>query len=227
MNAISHVSPLAPARDHDDLRARALTYAIFSALLASPFDVVSSESPRALTQRLAAVAALLPHRFCADDVATAADAALDDPAFVRRVYSGLFEVGGDGPAVPLRADLVRNNETVAKEEVIRFYEHFGFALAPKYQWAPDHLSIMLEFMQVLILREAAAATPELALSCARAARDFARRHLAGWLPQATTRLQTVDDSGGFYGRVLAAANRFVQADLEWQDRSLGDLGEGY
>lgn len=214
------------ARDSDTLRTRALIYGAFSDLLASPFDDAAAVNYRVLAGRLATAAAFLPFPFNADEVAAAAGPELADPALVRRHYSSLFEVGGDGPPVPLRADLVRNNETISKEEVIRFYDHFGFNLAPQYQWAPDHLSIMLEFIKVLTLRETSAADGEQVVTMAVGARDFTARHLATWLPLATARLAKIENRGGFFGCVLKATAAFITLDLAWQAETAGQL-EGY
>ncbi|MBL8643697.1 MAG: molecular chaperone TorD family protein [Rhodospirillaceae bacterium] len=222
-------NPLTPLglRDADSARARTLAYAVFSALLASPFDTKVSYGLRDLAQQLSDCAHVLPYTFDAADVEQAARHMDDaDVGLVRREYSGLFEVGSDGPPVPLRAELVRTNESVAKEEIIRFYEHFNYALNDGYQWAPDHLSILLEFVQTLARHESQAPDARALLSYQLAQRDFVTRHIADWLPGAMERLARHDRACSFFGTALTALNRFIRADLAWQNQTLDASAEG-
>ena len=76
-----------------------------------------------------------------------------NPEDLKREYSGLFEVGSDGPPVPIREDLHRNQPAKVKESIVRFYDYFGYGLSEKFQWAPDHLSVELEFMHFLCYQE--------------------------------------------------------------------------
>ena len=57
----------------------------------------------------------------------------------------------DGPAK--RAELVRVRDEVMKEELIRFYNFFSYELSDRFAWAPDHVSVLLEFMQLLCMKE--------------------------------------------------------------------------
>ncbi|MBL8629941.1 MAG: molecular chaperone TorD family protein [Rhodospirillaceae bacterium] len=223
------LNPLTPIglRDADSARARTLAYALFSNLLASPFDAKVSYALHDLVQQLADTTHVLPFTFDLSDVEDAAKAFDDaDMGLIRRQYSGLFEVGSDGPPVPLRAELVRTNESVAKEEIIRFYEHFNYALNPSFQWAPDHLSILLEFVQTLAHQESAAADARALLSLQLAQRDFVARHIADWMPGVMDRLSRNAQQSSFFGAVVTALNRFIRADLAWQNQSLDASVEG-
>lgn len=223
------LNPLTPLglRDADSARARALGYALFSNLTASPFDAKVTYSLRDLAQQLSDCAGLMPFAFDASDVDHAAQEFDDtDMGLIRRDYSGLFEVGSDGPPVPLRAELVRTNESVAKEEIIRFYEHFGYALDASYQWAPDHMSILLEFVQTLAHHESQAPDARSLLSYQLAQRDFVTRHIADWMPGVTDRLAHHQRQSSFFGVILTALDRFIRADLAWQNQTLDGSGEG-
>ena len=105
-----------------------------------------------------------------------------DLAGLRREYSGIFEVGSQGPPVPIREDLQTGQRAGTREEVVRFYEYFGYVLDDRFAWQPDHLSVELEFMHYLCFREAEAASEADALSFQLAQADFAERHLTAWLP---------------------------------------------
>jgi len=233
MTTASHApvvfNPLTPIglRDSDSARARALAYALFSNLLASPFDAKVSYSLCDLARQLGDCAHVLPYAFDAADAEHAAENFDDtDIGLIRREYSGLFEVGGDGPPVPLRAELVRTNESVAKEEIIRFYEHFGYALDAGYQWAPDHMSILLEFVQTLAHQESQCADAKSLLSYQLAQRDFVTRHVADWMPGVMERLMRHDQQSSFFCAIVMALNRFIRADLAWQNQSLDGSREG-
>jgi DMSO reductase family type II enzyme chaperone len=221
-------NPLTPvgARDRDSARARALGYALFSNLLASPFDAKVSYALADLARQLNDVAHVMPFPFDAGDVEDAVQDLDNDIGQIRRQYSGLFEVGSDGPPVPLRAELVRTNESVAKEEIIRFYEHFNYALADAYQWAPDHMSILLEFVQTLAHQESEASDTRSLLSYQLAQRDFVVRHIADWMPGVMDRLSRNSQQSSFFGAVLIALDRFIRADLAWQNQTLDASAEG-
>lgn len=214
-------------RDSSTAQARALAYALFSNLLASPFETAVSYSLSDLARQLTDIADLLPFDFNAADIEDALAHFDDtDQGRVRRDYSGLFEVGSDGPPVPLRAELVRTNESVAKEEIVRFYEHFNYALDARHQWAPDHLSILLEFMQTLALGEARAAGVASLLSFRLAQRDFTARHIADWMPGLIAKLHRSGAEQSFFGAVVSALARFIRADLAWQIQTLDAADQG-
>ncbi len=65
-----------------------------------------------------------------------------------------------------------------------FYNAFGFALGGRVHERPDHLSVELEFMSILALKEAYAAvkaTPEQVEICLDAERKFLQEHLGHWI----------------------------------------------
>ena len=117
----------------------------------------------------------------------------------------------------------------AKEEVARFYEHFGYELGEAYAWRPDHLSVLLEFMHFLAWHEAQPLSADdagLAAGLRAAQRDFAQRHLAWWLPPLAAAVATRQDGSPPVAAALAFAADFIAADLEWLEaRIASDSGD--
>jgi hypothetical protein len=112
-------------------------------------------------------------------------------------------------------------DPAAKEEVARFYEHFGYELGEDYAWRPDHVSVLLEFMHFLAWHEVQrASTGEaedhgLAAGLRIAQRDFLRRHLAGWLPGVVAVAVVREDCVPLLAGTLAITADFIAADLAW------------
>jgi DMSO reductase family type II enzyme chaperone len=131
----------------------------------------------------------------------------------RREYSALFEVGDDGPPVPLREDLLRGNEAGIRADITLFYEHFGYVLDENHAWAPDHLSVELEFVQYLCLNEASGGADVLAWQLGQL--DFCERHLALVTPLLAAKLDG-ERGGGLYGEIIKSLDTFVREDLRWQ-----------
>lgn len=187
---------------------RCLAYAACSELLASPHDL----DPRPALQARVGLGRQLAQAAGLDPVLV--EVASADLGALRLAYSGLFEVGDEGPPVPIRQDL-QPGRAGTREELVRFYEHFGYALGERYAWQPDHLSVLLEFMHFLCWHEAQAETDDEALSYQLAQADFTQRHIASWLAPWAQRVaaQAADTP---YARVAAALAAYVAADLAWQ-----------
>ncbi len=199
--------------------ARAFTYAVFSRLMASPFEQNDEQLEFLMSGQVSAalrdVNGALPFEMDLELLATTVDElTAHDLAEVRRLYSSKFEVGNDGPAIPLRAELVRVRESKMKEELVRFYDYFAYKLADHFAWAPDHVSILLEFMQVLGAKEAQADNEDAAQSLARAQLDFLNRHIISWLPVSVGKAvkQAPDD---LYTHVLTTLWDFLEKDRAW------------
>lgn len=192
---------------------RCLLYALCSDLTASPFDAESAVadgdidfSGLELPYRVAALEA------CWRQWREA------DREYLKREYSGLFEVGSDGPPVPIREDLHRDQPAGVREGIVRFYDFFGYGLAENFAWAPDHLSVELEFMQFLTYSETAPEQGE-PLSFQLAQLDFSERHLVGWVPELAARARAVQPDG-LYPRLLSAVSEFLQNDFAWQQATV-------
>jgi DMSO reductase family type II enzyme chaperone len=191
--------------------ARCRCYGAFSELLASPHDVDVRE---ALPARAGATDGL-PFAFALDELMR--EHAGHDVERLKSEYSALFEVGSQGPPAPIREDLQTGQKAGTREDLVRFYDYFGYRLGERFAWAPDHLSVELECMHYLCFHEATAAEDRRSWQLAQA--DFAERHLQNWVPQlaaAATRLAP----GSFYDRVLAALADFVARDLVWQGSTI-------
>ncbi len=191
--------------------ARSACYAVFSELMASPHEVDSRASCR---DRIG----VGKHVPCADG--------LDDiiREFVsaelprlKSEYSRLFEVGDQGAPAPIREDLMRGQKAGVREEIVRFYEFFGYALDEGFAWAPDHLSVELEFMHFLCFQESQAGRD--ALSCQLAQADFTERHLCNWVPLLCERVMELAP-GSLYCRVVTALNSFLEGDRGWQQGTI-------
>jgi len=132
-------------------------------------------------------------------------------------YSSLFEVGSDGPPCPIREDLQTGQRAGTREDLVRFYNFFNYKLEDEFAWAPDHLSVELEFMHFLCYREAS--DEKNALSYQLAQVDFTARHLVRWVPELTSNVaNTSPDS--IYHRVMGLIEKFLAADYAWQSGTI-------
>lgn len=187
---------------------RCVAYAACSELLASPHEL---DLRAALAPRIGPCAARTQTAALSEAARTLHEA---EPDALRAEYSALFEVGDDGPPLPLRASLHPPRSQAALEEVVRFHEYFGYVVGPRHAWQPDHLSVLLEFMHWLCVREAASTEAgDVAGSAGlrRAQADFAERHLLSWLPALVAAAGT-PSRATTYAAVLRAVLQFVEAD---------------
>lgn len=191
---------------------RCQCYAAFSELTASPHDV---DAPAAVRARLAGSGRALPAAL----LALLEEFLAADIEALKGEYSGLFEVGSQGPPAAIREDLLAGGRAGTREDLVRFYDFFGYRLDERFAWAPDHLSVELEFMHFLCYHEAADAAGRLSWQFGQA--DFAARHLANWVPQLAAAVAGLA-SGSYYGRVLDMLRDFVTADLAWQDSTISE-----
>jgi DMSO reductase family type II enzyme chaperone len=180
---------------------RCLYYAAFSELMASPHEVDTRAG------LLARVGLGEPLDALLTEVGSAGLKQL------QAEYSGLFEVGSDGPPVPIREDLQTGQRSSTREDVVRFYDYFAYVLDEKFSWQPDHLSLELEFMHYLCFREAEEGADVLSYQLAQL--DFAERHLLNWVPRFAAQVEK-QAPGSLYARVVAALRTFIEEDVDWQ-----------
>ncbi len=197
--------------------ARSAAYSLFSQLVASPFDAPSlleALPPVDLPELAGKLRARLPYDVDPDPLVQAA-AELDETAAERLAhdYSALFEVGSAGGKVPLREELSSLAMEKSKEETLRFYDHFGYTLADDRQWAPDHLSVQLEFLHFLSFRESREEDPETLASYRLAQRDFLERHLC-WFPQVLEGVRR-HARETYWTEVFSSLGAFLDADAAW------------
>ena len=110
------------------------------------------------------------------------DAALGLPGIEREAgaaFLAAFEPAVAREACSLHeAAHVGEHRSALFEELVRFYAHFGLVRRESAE-LPDHVGVELEFMHVLVAREAAArARGEDVRGLRLAQRDFLARHLA-------------------------------------------------
>jgi len=132
---------------------------------------------------------------------------------LKYAYSALFEVGSDGPPCPIREDLQTGQRAGTREDLVRFYNYFNYKLDEKFAWAPDHLSVELEFMHFLCYREASAETDAASYQLAQV--DFSERHLVRWVPELAKSVANVA-TDSIYRRAIDAIEQFLTADYAWQ-----------
>ena len=210
--------------------ARSVAYALFSRLVTSPSQALrgaggSSEPVLLPPEDLRQISIWLRHDLPFDpeleDLAAAAEAiGPEDGRRLAQAYGSLFEVGSAGPPVPLREGWAEGIESSAREEVVRFYDFFGYELAAESSWEADHLAVELEFMHFLIYAEQQASRPEVALSYQLAQIDFIDRHLWQWLPTVIRGVEAKSQDV-FLRALFSSLGRFVEHDYGWQAQSLG------
>lgn len=198
-------------REDGEAIARCLCYAAFSELTASPHEI----DPRPALQGRIGAGAGLAHAAGLDSLLIEVSAA--DIGTLRSEYSGLFEVGSQGPPVPIREDLQTGQRAGTREDIVRFYEYFGYTLDEKHAWQPDHLSVELEFMHFLCYRETQGSEQVLSFQLAQA--DFSERHILRWVPGLRAGVERVAP-GSLYARVIVCLDDFVTGDFAWQSGTI-------
>ena len=193
---------------------RCAMYAVSSDMAASPFDA----QPGITGSEIDIAALGLPYELPGFQ-ALLVEWRKADRDELKREYSGLFEVGSDGPPVPIREDLHRNQPAGVREDIVRFFEFFGYTLEENFAWAPDHLSVELEFMHFLTYQEAEHTGSDDAKSWQLGQHDFAERHLCNWVPELAERIRS-QKPDSLYARVIAAISEFLLQDFEWQQSTI-------
>jgi len=171
-----------------DARARSRAYGAFAQFFEYPDDA------RAAHIRSGALAADLVDALAALDVVgtTATDIEVlseaGAPGTMAIEFTRLFEAGAGGAS--LHGSAYGAGGMKDMEEVMRFYRHFGLALAETPRELPDHLATELEFLHFLAFREAGTlAAGADAGPWQRAQRDFVVRHPGRWVPQLRRRVE--------------------------------------
>ncbi|MGA1424067.1 MAG: TorD/DmsD family molecular chaperone [Steroidobacteraceae bacterium] len=207
--------------------ARAEMYAGLSRLFASPEQAIATawlDHVTIIERLLMADEALstegnrIAELFALSQTADLEESAESTAASVGASYGALFEVGDRGPPLAIREELAPGANAAAKEEVARFYEHFGYRLGDDYAWRPDHLSVLLEFMHFLTWHESQNTDTALVQGLRAAQRDFCQRHLAWWVGDLADLVGSRDDAHPLLQASLRATKDFIAVELQ----SLGD-----
>jgi len=207
--------------------ARAEMYSGLSRLLASPEQATAKawldhvaivERLLIAEEALSMEGSRIAELFALSQAANLEHSAEDIAALVGASYGALFEVGDRGPPLAIREELAPGANAAAKEEVARFYEHFGYRLGDDYAWRPDHLSVLLEFMHFLSWHESQSGDAALIAGLRSAQRDFCQRHLAWWVGDLANSVAARSDAHPLLQASLRATKDFIAVELQ----SLGD-----
>ena len=190
---------------------RATIYSLFSQLLSSPHEL----KPLSLTPDMSLEG--LPFDFNVSEMIDTYIKCGHDELRLR--YSGLFEVGDDGPPVPIREDLFLAQPAKLREDLVRFYDYFGYQLDEEFQWQMDHLSIELEFMHFLIIGELRSDNDKLSFQLGQY--DFLEKHLINWVPPFLKKLSTLDESD-IYTKIVIELEEFLLKDQFWQKETISN-----
>jgi len=191
---------------------RSQGYELFSLLLSSPHDLDTKNKLNGIAGTTG-----LPYSLDLSDLMN--EFSQQDLVELKKQYSGLFEVGNDGPPAPIREDLFLLQPAGLREDLIRSYDYFGYKLREKYQWQMDHWSIELEFMYFLCFQEHNSTEDRLSYQLAQL--DFSTRHLINWVPNFQKTLKRIS-SDDMYTKIVVELNKFIEDDIEWQLGTIDD-----
>lgn len=107
---------------------------------------------------------------------------------------------------------VRKGQELA--DILGFYSAFG--LRPSQKELPDHIGVELEFMSVLLQKEAYARLndwSEKVKICTDARRKFLREHLGIWVFTFCDRLEETSRVG-FYRSLARLVSKFMEVEIE-------------
>jgi TorA maturation chaperone TorD len=110
-------------------------------------------------------------------------------------------------------------------EVKRFIESTGLSYGAEYKGLPDHISVELEFMQQLTLREEQAWRDEDedgALDCLKTEKKFIEEHLVRWVPVFCDKV-IKEAELPFYRKMAALTKNFIEFERQEVEGYAGDL----
>ncbi len=201
---MSHTS----ASENQALRARRELYGLLAELFSFPTrELGEAISHGALAHSIHAVVRSLPYELAFDREGFEVHV---DPIDLEAEYIRLFDLPGGGKTCPLYTGVYTPSRRDSMEEILRLYRHFGVTLASQGRDLPDALPTELEFLQYLVLREAAA--DSVSSEQSRTAQlDLLQRQLRPWAEATAPRLQS-RQPGPFYAAVVRFAGDAFAAD---------------
>jgi TorA maturation chaperone TorD len=178
-----------------------------------------------LATKVAEAAAYLEEGPALQAGAAAVAQALGDGADLEGEYHRLFHT--ELPATPYETEYgperaARKGPTLA--DILGFYQAFGFRPAPAAAELPDHIGVELEFLSLLLMKEADArgrGAGEEAAIAADAARTFFADHLAQWAPAFSRGLGEAARHP-FYVAMANLLQVFLEGEASRLGCSLGD-----
>jgi DMSO reductase family type II enzyme chaperone len=131
-----------------------------------------------------------------------------------------------------QAHVFQKSQTLA--DLGTFYQAFGVGPNPQIKERLDHISVELEFMNLLTLKEAYAHDQghgeDKVELCRQAQRGFLANHLAPWIPSFINRLERRTGAVGIYAALGRILDRHISAEfarftLDASPANMEDLAE--
>lgn len=145
---------------------------------------------------------------------------LDDGELLEQ-YIDIFghSISGDCPQYAGeygQAHVFQKTQTLAN--LTSFYRAFGMRLNPEFRDRPDHVSVEMEFMQLLTLKEAYARLNNHDRSkisiCRKAQKAFLTQHLSPWISEFTRRLRRRTSAHRIYPSFAGLLEAFMNLELK-------------
>ena len=200
-----------PGAGISEISPRSDVYALLSSAYSFPdasFYIDATDGR--LTEQVTSALSQLPYHLRTSDLSWKLPGTYDE---MQSEYIRLFQIGGRrGPPCPLHAGHYTRDRSRALQNLIRFYNYFGFRVMECVM--PDQLAVQLEFMSEL----AAGGVTDKA-SSQRAQRDFLQNHL-GWTETLWGRVAKAGPHP-FYRSLTMLTARLIAADLRFIQTVLG------
>ena len=166
---------------------------------------------RVFSEHAGALLSALPYQL-GESIDMAGLAEAGDYIEFQSEYMRLFDVGAVRPPCPLYGGEWGGTRKRAMEEALRFYRFFGLKVDDGAHELPDHITVELEFMQVMAFTEGMTrARDEDPASFLRAERDFLERHPGKWWPMLRRKLAP-QEPAPFYAALAALTGAVLAAD---------------
>ena len=202
-------------REVDKILARANVYGVFALTFTYPEDEAVADirsGEAALLEALELIG--VDSDALEQGLAFVKEAAVTQPSEMRRNYNELF-VGRK----QCRLDESEYDKSIFYRfqriaDVAGFYRAFGFELAADSHQRADFVGTELEFMHVLLLKQAYAVENgwhDQAEACNEAERKFFREHLEWWIPSMCQRLRGAS-SCTFYKSLSDFLESFIRSE---------------
>jgi len=206
----------APTDEIDDASAaRSALYATLADTIEFPSAELHEQAALGvLAGRIADVVGALPYQIAdAPDVGALRNAG--EYVDMQSEYIRIFDVGAARPPCPLYGGEWLGARKASLEETLRFYRFFGLKVDENARELPDHITVELEFLQVMAYMEGVArARGGDTASLQRAQRDFIERQPGRWWPRLHQKLAGCAPPP-FYTALVALIDAALAADLAY------------
>jgi DMSO reductase family type II enzyme chaperone len=230
-----NISESTTVQDNSDIDLAYCRAALYSALaigFRAPTDrgLARLLSPESRASLISAAQTLYPS--ARPDLVSMIEAlARFDAEAIPVLHRQLFGHTVRGPVPPYETEY--GNEALFQQpqelgDIMGFYHAFGLTMKSGTHERPDHISCQLEFSMFLALKEAYALEQddrEMLAEVRKAEKSFLKDHLGRFVPTFATKLMGENPSG-FYGTLAELCLRFVSAECERLDVSVGSSNLG-